>query len=140
MKGNGEWEQDTASIVDIEDDNTDFNYLGQKKYTRMVERNMKEEIERRDWKKENERYGKGIPTNYNLDGNMEDLLNFIYWKCDFCQNSFQRVKPALYEKNLFTDGGKNVMVKTNNEERTHKVPLCNRCIMFYYYKGWLVVK
>jgi hypothetical protein len=134
-----EQEQDTASIVDIVDDSTDFNYLDQRKYMRIVERNMKKEIERRDWTEENEKCGKGIPTNYNLDGNVEGLLNFVYWKCDCCQNSFQRMKPVPYKKDLFTYEGQNVMVKRNNEERTRKVPLCNRCIALYYYKGWLVV-
>ncbi len=37
-------EQDTASIIDIVDDNTDFNHLDQKKYMRIVERNMKKEL------------------------------------------------------------------------------------------------
>jgi hypothetical protein len=131
-----EQEQDTASVVDIVDDSTDFSYLDQKKYMRIVERNMKKELERREWRDDNEKYGKGIPTNYNLDGTMEDLLNFIYWKCDCCQDSFQRVKPALYD-NLFTEGGKNVMVRRNNVDR--KIPLCNTCITLYFYKGWLVV-
>ena len=134
---NTDQEPDTASVVDIEDDSTDFNRLGQKKYIRMVERNMKEEIERRDWRNENEKHGKGIPTNYNLDGNMEGLLNFIYWKCDCCQNGFQRIKPALYDKNVFTEEGRNVMVKRNNEERKRKIPLCNRCIILYRERSWL---
>jgi hypothetical protein len=57
---------------------TNTNYLDQKKYMRIVERNMKKELERREWRDDNEKYGKGIPTNYNLDGNMGGLLNFIF--------------------------------------------------------------
>jgi hypothetical protein len=98
-------ELDKASVVDIVDDITGFNYLDQKKYMRIVERNMKTELERREWRDQKEKFGKGIPTNYNLDGNMEGLLNFIYWKCDCCQESFQRIKPALYEKNLLQMAG-----------------------------------
>jgi hypothetical protein len=134
-----EQEQDTVSIVDNVDDSSDFNYLDQRKYVRIVERNMKKELERRDWTEENEKYGKGVPTNYNLDGNMEGLLNFIYWKCDCCQESFQRIKPALYD-NLYTEGGKNVMVKRDKDNVDRKVPLCNTCIALYYHKGWLVVR
>jgi hypothetical protein len=135
-----EHEQDTASVVDIVDGSTNFNYLDQRKYMRIVERNMKKELERREWRDENEKHGKGIPTNYNLDGNMEGLLNFIYWKCDCCQESFQRVKPALYEKDLFTEGGKNVMVRRNNDNVERKVPLCNTCITLYFRKDWLSIK
>lgn len=73
-------------------------------------------------------------TNYNLDGNMEGLLNFLYWKCEK-QNGFQRTEPALYEENFFTGEGGNVMVKGNNLELERKVPLCNRCITLYYLRG-----
>jgi hypothetical protein len=55
-----EQEQDTAGVIDIVDDSTDFNYLDQKKYMRIVERNMKKELERREWREENEKYGKII--------------------------------------------------------------------------------
>ena len=48
MEGQGQ-EPDTASVVDIVDDSTDFNHLDQKKYMRIVERNKKDEMERRKW-------------------------------------------------------------------------------------------
>ena len=141
MEGQGQ-EPDTASVVDIVDDSTDFNHLDQKKHMRIVERNKKSELERRKWRKEHERYGKFNPTNYNLDGNLEGTLNFIYWRCDCCQDGFQRVRPVSHEDDLFVHDGQNVMVKGDNKEDTQprKVPLCNRCITLYYTKGWLVTK
>ena len=107
----------------------------------MVERNKKEEMERRKWRKEHERYGKFNITNYNLDGDLEGTLNFIYWKCDCCQDGFQRVRPVLHEKDLFVHEGQNVMVKRGTQDtQARKVPLCNRCITLYYYRGWLDVE
>ena len=94
----------------------------------------------RKWRREHERYGKFNPTNYNLDGNLEGTLNFIYWKCDCCQDGFQRVRPVLHETNLFVDEGQNVMVKGDKDTQPRKVPLCNRCIALYRTKGWLVTR
>lgn len=130
----------------ILDDSADFDYLDQSEFIRMVDRNKNSELERRKWRKEHERYGKFNPTNYNLDGNLEGTLNFNYWKCDCCQDGFQRIRPVPNKKDLFVDEGRNVMVKgdNNNKEDTdiqpRKVPLCNRCITLYHTKGWLVVK
>jgi hypothetical protein len=128
----------------IVDDEVNFEYhLDPDEFLRMVERNKKGELERRKWRKEHERHGKFNPTNYNLDGNLEGTLNFIYWKCDCCQDGFQRIRPVPNKKNLFVDEGRNVMVKGDNkkesETKAHKVPLCNRCITLYHTKGWLVI-
>jgi hypothetical protein len=74
----------------IVDDDANFEYhLNQDEFLRMVERNKKTELKRRKWRKEHERYGKFNITNYNFDGNLEGTLNFIYWKCDCCQDGMQ---------------------------------------------------
>lgn len=45
----------------------------------------------------------------------------------------------MHEKDLVHEG-QNVMVKGDNDTEARKVPLCNRCIILYHTKGWLVVK
>jgi hypothetical protein len=49
---------------------------------------------------------------------------------------------APNKKDLFVDGGRNVMVKGDKDTETEarKVPLCNRCITLYHTEGWLAVK
>ena len=82
-----------------------------------MEYNRKNEGERRTWREEHEKFGKFYPTNYNLDGNMEGLLNFMYWKCDCCQQGFQRVRPVPNQEDRFTEEGRNVMIKRKNQDR-----------------------
>jgi hypothetical protein len=82
-------------MIDLEADGADFIYLHKKDMNRIIEYNRKNEEERRNWREEHEKYGKFDHTNYNLDGNMEGLLNFMYWKCDCCQ------RMGLLERNVF---------------------------------------
>jgi hypothetical protein len=121
------------------DENPDHNYVDQNRLNRILEINRRMEEGRRNWREEKEQYGrKGSPTNYNLEGNMEGLLNFLFWKCDCCQQGFQRLMPHITEKNNFTQGGQNVAIRRDNRERI--VPLCNKCIHLYFERGWLDVK
>jgi hypothetical protein len=72
------------------DENSDPNYIDQERLNRILEINRGMEEEKRNWREEKEIHGrKGSHTNYNLDGNMEGLLNFLFWKCDCCQRGFQ---------------------------------------------------
>jgi hypothetical protein len=121
------------------DENPESEYLNQDRLNRILEINRRLEEEKRNWREEKEIHGrKRTPTNYNLGGNMEGLLNFLFWKCDCCQRGFQRVKPHITDKNVFQQGGQNVAIQTNNQIRI--VPLCNGCITLYYERGWLAVK